>query len=699
MMKNVFKEYLFNHGIFVHDDAVIIDPLDEVFATRYILSSQYGIRITKGAELVKKGMILLAADKLGKSVPEPFYRGFPDSVRNLTPDKLLFDQIMHYIRTYGTGNFSEAGHSIVEQMEGLLEEGRKPFDEKCQGKDFVVVTEEEAIKVLSGYVDDILSSTRPINPVMRGIVHEYIKTYDYKPNRCASKNTAIELLRATRDIYYARFIRLSDVIKLVDEINYNEYGGNKNIKKLNLKNQDRKFISKVIDYFQDEVTVYGFDAFRDCYEKKAVWSGLLHHIHYKSSDQGMCEFINAMRGKENFSAYSAFEEMMNSNRPAAAACILDNLKGTGAVLRNLTYILSRCTKVEEVDKVLDLVLETKNGIVLMQLLLDYSFEAETGKRAFKFTKHNILIVHTETAEEAMHRKSIVPDDVRETVRLTLEKAIRELYSGKLGKVCIDPDMKNIALPLQETASSSGYGVLPKGSRLHIPEGKIVRGFTYWEKVNDIDLSIIGIREDYSQVEFSWRTMYDCQSRSIAYSGDQTSGYYGGSEYFDVNVPLFKKQYPEVKYLIFCNNVYSGRPFCDCVCRAGYMLRDAMDSGEVFEPKTVKSSFTINCNSTFAYLFAIDLEKNDFIWLNIARDSHERIAGCSDLSFLIKYFRMTKVFNYRSFFQMLATEEAHSIVTADVIVTDKPIDKAFDIEGKEVIRSCDFERVMALMNLK
>lgn len=45
-----------------------------------------------------------------------------------------------------------------------------------------------------------------------------------------------------------------------------------------------------------------------------------------------------------------------------------------------------------------------------------------------------------------------------------------------------------------------------------------------------------------------------------------------------------------------------------------MLRDVKDSGQVYEPKTVKTSFTIDCNSRLAYLFAIDLAANDFIWL-------------------------------------------------------------------------------------
>ena len=185
-----------------------------------------------------------------------------------------------------------------------------------------------------------------------------------------------------------------------------------------------------------------------------------------------------------------------------------------------------------------------------------------------------------------------------------------------------------------------------------------------------------------------------QSGAITYSGDETSGFRGGSEYFDIDIETFRRMYPGIKYLIFCDNVYSGQNFNTCVCRAGYMLRDIEDSGEVFEPKTVKTSFTVDCDSRFAYLFAIDLAANDFIWLNVARDSSVNVAGNTALGFLTRYFNVTSVMNMYEFFSMAAGEVVEDISEADVAVTDAPADVN---ENTEIIRSCDTERVMALMN--
>lgn len=682
-MKTILKDYLFNHGILVCQNK---EALDEAFAARFMLNRKYNIRITAGKDLVTRDMVPYVAEKLGQNVPEPFYRGFPDSVRELSEDQLLFDQLLHYFRTYGMGDFSEAGHSLFENVDDLE---RKAFNEACECKDFTVISEGEAVIKLGEFVEELMAGTRPLSDDQYEFVCTYVKEYGYEVQNCASKNLAVRLLIDFRDTHYAAFLSMSDVIKVLDELNYREYG-NTNIKKLNFKNQDRKFITDVIN----SLFHAGQCDIRNCFEKKAVWNGLLHHIHYKPVDDVSAQFLQAMRGSENFSVFAEFEQAMKERDIRAAVMALKNGKGSGAVLRNLNYIISRCENQEDVEFVMKQ-MGSSNGIVLLQLLTKYSTSSDKkDQRTFKFTKHNKLLVHAETTEEQDRRQSFISKETADMLCKAIEVNLKEHFKNTLGKVYIAPEVERLALPMQENTSSGGYGVLSKGSRLRIAEGKKVRAFTYWEKVDDIDLSVIGITKDGRQTEFSWRTMAGRQSDAITYSGDETSGYHGGSEYFDLDLDKIKEMYPDISHLILCNNVYSCIPFDKCVCRAGYMLRDINDSGEVFEPKTVQTSFTIDCDSTFAYLFAIDLEKRDFIWLNIARDSSERVAGTTSLGFLLDYFDVTSVMNMKKFFTMLAAEVVDSKEEADVIVSDENYDAA---EGQEIIRSLDFERIIQLMN--
>ncbi len=679
-MKKIYIDYLFEKHLMVSEGEESKNPLETLFA----LANLFNIRIVKGDKLVRDYMIRIAADQLGENVPEPFYRGFPQSVRQLTSDQLLFDQMIHYITTYGLGNFSEAGHSLFEEQ---FE--RTAFKEGADIKEFTIVTKEEAEAILSESVNNLLAGTRPLSDEQYELVKTYIIDYGFNAEYIASKNTCVRLLMDTHILAIADYMVLSDVIRLVDEINYREYA-NTNLKKLNLKNQTRKFITQVINRMFETGRV----DIRNCFEKKKLWNGLLHHIHYKAVSEEAQKFVDAMRGKVNDSVYSEFERHMTAKNIRAAIDTLKSGKGSAAVIRKLNYMISRCGSLEDLQYICSNI-DTKNVIVLIQLLVEYSMRnGGSAPRRFAFTKYNMLKVHNETLEEQKKRKSMISEGQAAMLADYISENLKKVLKGRLGRVYIDPAMKNYALPIQENTSQGGFGVLTRGSRVKLPETKKLRAFTYWEKVNDIDLSAFGINDKGERREFSWRTMAGNQSQAITYSGDETSGYNGGSEYFDIDMDEFRRMYPDLQYIILCDNVYSGTSFANCICKAGYMTRDLNDSGEVYEPKTVKTSFVIDCNSTFAYLYGIDLRTNELIWLNMARNSNAAVAGTTDMSFLTDYFHVTDIINVYTFFEMMATELVTDISEAEVVVTDKAVECG---ENVQVIREYDTDKMIAIMN--
>jgi len=688
-MKDIYRDFLFDKKIFVNEGTEEKYKFEVLFS----LANMFNIRITKGASLAWEGMLNVASQKIGIKVPEPFYRNFPESVRELSDDRLLFDQLVHYSVTYGFGNFSEPGHSIYEEP---FE--RAAFKEKTAIKDFIILTESEATEKLKDIVGDMFSATRKLNRVQYELLLEFIKDYDILPQNIGSKNLALKLLNDTRNVYFARFIKLSDIPKLTGEIVYlgmepslTEHR-EPDLKKLNLKNRDRKFITAVMDHLfrNNKCNLI------ECYEKKDIWCGLLHHIHYRPVNEDAEHFVNAMRNKGNGSVYSRFERVMAEEGAVKAAEVLEKGKGSGAVLRRLDHILSRCVSVDEMQAVLSGI-DTKNAVILIQLLIKYSFE--TGikeKRAFAFSRFENMKIHVENKTEVEKRRSFLGEDKVKFLKAFIEERLKKTLKGRAGKVYIDPVMKNYALPISESTAQSGYGVLSKGSRIHIDPDRKLRAFTYWEKVDDIDLSCFGIFEDGKQREFSWRTMAHSQSTAILFSGDQTSGYKGGSEYFDIDPQKVRDEYPGIKYMVFCDNVYSRIHFDGCYCTAGYMIRETEDSGEVFEPKTVKSSFRINSPSTFAYLFALDMEKSDFIWLNISKNSSETVAGTTALGFLRKYFDVTSVINLGSFFEMMADEIVSEPRRADIVLSDTLTEKEIP-PAALLIRSCDHEKISKFLS--
>lgn len=676
-MHQTLESYLFQKGFLVGRDA---QPPAEAFAAVFALAWYLNLRVRAGEEYAHPALLRFASAQFGENVPEPFYRGFPESVRALPQEALLYDQLLHYYVTYGRRDFSETRHSAFEALSA-----RPEFAEATSPRYFEILSPAAAAETCRRLAEDLLAGSRPLNENQYGFLLEYIRETGMPVKKCASRQTAIRLLLDLRDLSFARFLSAADGIKAAAELSWRSYG-NKEIHKMKFRNQDRKFLSSVLDALLAKEP----PDLAACCEKRAAWCGLLHHLHYRPKTEEAARFVRVMRGKENLSAYAAFERALSAGDPVAATKGLLAAKGAGAVLRRLDQLASRCVTAAQIGEILRLA-ETSNALLLTQLYL-HCLQPEVY-RTFVFTRFGQLCVHAETEAERQRRKTLLPPEKQKLLLSAVKAKLRAVLAGRLGKTYIDPAMKRIALPLQEASSQGGFGVLPRGSRLAMPAGKKLRAFVYWEKVDDIDLSVIGIGRDGSEVEFSWRTMAEAQSEAVTYSGDQTSGYRGGSEYFDIDLPALRAQYPSLTHLVFCANVFSDSDFSRCLCRAGYMLRDTQDSGEVFEPKTVNSAFTVNSPSTFAYLFGVDLEKNDFVWLNMAKNSRGHVAGDSEFGFLLRWFNVTDVMNLYTLCSMMASEIALTPAEAETVVSDAPLG---ELVSGEIIRSCDFERIKALL---
>lgn len=652
------------------------------FEVLFTLANKFGIKITSGRNLASEELFPFVEKMLGRNIPLPFYKGFPETVKKLTPDQILFDQLFNYFMTYALDDFSEPRHSIFEE-----DFERLAFSEYTVPKEFRIVDCESALALLGESVEDMLKSSRPLSQNYYEVLMTYVTEYKKKVKSCACKDTAIRLILDTGDIYYARFLSLADVVRVVDYVNYYRYQ-NENIKKLNFKNKDRRLIAAVIH----EIFSNGRVKISDCFERRADWAGILHHIHYKPKTEDEARFVALMRGRENHSTYAYFERAIEEGDIKRAVDVILEGKGAGGFARNLNYLISRAKDDSDLDYIIENMPDV-NATLMLQLLNEYHFyEKEEELRTFTFTKFNLMKIHHETEKEGARRKSYVSEQTTKRLYSIVREKLKEKVRNRIGKVYIAPEMYKIAIPLQETTTSTGLGVLPKGSRLPIDASKKIRAFTYWERVNDVDLSIMGVGSG-TQIEFSWRSLYNVPQNAITWSGDEVSGYEGGSEYYDINIKAVRKNYPKVRYLVFCNNVYTGTPFSEIFCRAGYMLRDKKDTGEIFEYKTVESSFDITCDSTFAYLFAIDLETEEFVWLNLARDSSLRIAGVTSAEFLVKYLESVKVISLGELISYMACELVSSPDEAEVVFSDESLELA---EGTKQIHSYDVEKIIALL---
>lgn len=111
MVKEIFKNFLFGKHILVDESGECEDAASVIIT----LARLYNIKIIEGGEFASPCHIKFIAEKLGRNIPESFYKGFPKSVLKLSFEQYALDQLYHYFNTYGCGGFENQGHSIFEE--------------------------------------------------------------------------------------------------------------------------------------------------------------------------------------------------------------------------------------------------------------------------------------------------------------------------------------------------------------------------------------------------------------------------------------------------------------------------------------------------------------------------------------------------------------------------------------------------------
>ncbi len=181
-------------------------------------------------------------------------------------------------------------------------------------------------------------------------------------------------------------------------------------------------------------------------------------------------------------------------------------------------------------------------------------------------------------------------------------------------------------PFNERTASKSAISLPRGSRVPVPEGKLVRLFLHWcqpaeeGRPTDLDLSV-GLYDD------SWRYVGVCSyyqlklkgkdGALIAQSaGDLQDGPWpdGATEFVDLH--RGQALAAGVRYAVMVVNNYRGMPFSRLERGfAGVMLRDD-PGGRHFDPRTVQLKFALDGENGVFLPMVLDLRDSVLHWLDV-----------------------------------------------------------------------------------
>ncbi|MEY2226209.1 hypothetical protein [Streptomyces sp. BF23-19] len=330
----------------------------------------------------------------------------------------------------------------------------------------------------------------------------------------------------------------------------------------------------------DEVVGAAPAKLADVHAHREMWKRLgerLHPHEYPQWPHAADVFAVARGEKEARTFDSRVEELHARLDPTGAAALLK--AAPGKLLRSLDRLLRSAVTQDERDAVVaaaEQVVPDVSGRVLLSVRQHLHNRAEaTGEQRVFVNRSGRAWVTEDT-----RRPVFAPECKRMITAIDAELRRRLPAADHL---LIDPDVLDVALPLSGKATTSGLGVLPRGSISPV-DGDLLRFFVYWKQTarsTDYDLSAALLAPDYSTI--SWLSYTNLVDVGGAHSGDITNAPDGASEFIDLRLDAVRGTciVPQV-------DIYSGEGFEEVEeSFFGFMLRGTEQQGRPFEPRTVR----------------------------------------------------------------------------------------------------------------
>ncbi|QFQ95467.1 TerD family protein [Streptomyces phaeolivaceus] len=303
----------------------------------------------------------------------------------------------------------------------------------------------------------------------------------------------------------------------------------------------------------------------------------LHPHEYPGRPHAAEVFAVARGEKEARSFDSRVEQLLDACDVVGAATLLRS--APGKLFRALDLLLRIAADQAERDAVLAAAVEVAPQVSGRVVL---AVREHFHNRARESDELRVFVNRRGRAWVTPDARPPVPAADRDRLIAALDTELGRRLPAP-GRLLIDPDVVDVALPLSSRATAAGLGVLPRGSASEV-DGERLRFFVYWKETEhrtDFDLSALLLRSDYSTD--SWLSYTSLTAIGGRHSGDVTEAPDGASEFIDLTLDRVRGAFivPQV-------NVYAGEGFEEVEeSFFGFMVRDGEQKGRPFEPRTVR----------------------------------------------------------------------------------------------------------------
>lgn len=549
---------------------------------------------------------------------KPMYPNFPQQVMDMDEAELYFNAMMHYFGSW-------LGVRIMPHTDIV---DREKITEKTKLKVINLGTASDAYSIFA----NLVGSNTSLSETDKRDIEWFIKfTGELKTvnfvttlvpdNIPLRENVALVAgLFMKYDIpvedMLAKSIKTAtDVLRLAVHMSDGDVSLATSTKFRNFKRKERRMLLSVLNKCKN-IT-------EDMLRYSERWKRLgerLHPFENKNKYNNVQKAFSIIFNKEPYETFGGkVEQAIAGFRIDEAVKLLKNRPGEYA--RRLDNLIRLSDDPKNVVSTFEEIANKVSTPVLLQVKAHFSKRHESNKNSIRtfFPKGNIS--RLQAIDNTLQR--ISPIHCKNIVKIC-EDTLREKFAKGdfLGKVYLDDRISGFNVPFSQRSASKSLRTIPRGSRYDLVEGDTVRFFIHWKDIGnsggwgdtvDVDLSAVFLDENHEfreQISYTNLKEYGCY-----HSGDITSAPKGASEFVDISID--KCLVRGIRYIVMSVNSYTGQLFSDIPeCFAGVMIRQATQSGEIFEPKTVDNRLDLTAENKICIPMIIDLAERKVIWTDL-----------------------------------------------------------------------------------
>lgn len=603
------------------------------------------MRLLSGAELKQfyKDVMPCLKEMVGADKTYlPMYPNFPQQVMDASDAELIINALVHYL-TFG---------ALMPEYE---KDERLPLIDDNKMALLSIGTHDDLMEVFANLVASKTSLSEQDKEDVETIMLDCANYYDYLPDEIPLKeNVAFigKLILEKAPIVSARYIQkyfntATDVLRLVVALSDGDISLAARTECRSLKRKERRMI---IDLLAGCGNIT-----EDLFRYHAEWlyvARFLHPFEYTTPMyKDVIKAFNTLHNEKKPLMFAGkVQNAIVAKNMREAATLLKHRPGDFA--RQLDKVLRDATDKNYVVNCFKDIANEVSTPVLLQVYQHFVGRASEKKNPVRvcFPKGNLA--------KALVISNDLPDiDVKfcKAIQRICKDALVNNYMSKdfMGNVYIDPELKNFLVPFSQRSASKTAKSVVRGSKIPVKaNATAVRGFIWWTNMDDsngrsywdnsrvdIDLSAAIYDENWNYLEHVSYTNLRSAKYKAYHSGDITNAGSvngkGAAEFIDVDIASVAKH---GRYIAYQINSFTRQSFASLPnVRFGWMEREDVNSGEIFEPSTVVMNMDVTAESTVAIPVIFDCWERKFIWcdMNLAMSQTRSHFGGNNLESNLK----------------------------------------------------------------